>query len=379
MKSKKTLSMLLAVSLLFLSSENFTPAKRADADSVSHKRAESSGEQAPSPSQTAELETPTPSPSQTPAPTQTPSAVPTKTPKPSKTPKPTATPKPVLLKSVTGVKSQRYSTTAAKLTWKKAKKAKYYRIYVSKKKNSGYQVKGTTKKIHFLVKKLKNNTKYYFYVQSCRQKKASASDSRPSKKVHIRTNTYSRKTIFAGDSITQGITYYLHNKIPIGGTVKTVAAVSLNTRSFASRRVFNGMTGIQKTIAEKPYRVYFMLGINNINYMPPSSLISDYTRLIQKVKKESPHTDIVLCGLAPATKYRSNKEPGYKQIPAFNKKLKALAKKFGVHYFYYADFMKDSDGYLKSSYASRDGYHWQVPVYHTFAEKVRAYEKTLDQ
>lgn len=342
MKSKKALSVLLTLSLLTLSSEKYGTVKNARA-----------AEPKASPQVTA-------------------------APGPKETPKPTKTPAPVLLKKVTGVNVKRYSSTVVKLSWNKTKKANYYRIYFSKKKNSGYHLKGKTKNTHFLAKKLKKNTDYYFYVQAGEKKKKSATDSRPSKKVHIKTQHYIHKTVFAGDSITQGIAFYLHNKIARCGKVKTVAAVSLNTRSFATRRAFHGMTGIQKTIAEKPYRVYFMLGINNINYMPASSLIDDYRHLIKKLQQGSPNTDIVLCGLAPATKYRSNKEPGYKQIPKFNRQLKALAKELGLHYFYFADFMKDSEGYLKSSLASRDGYHWQVPVYPTFAERVTAFEKKLD-
>ena len=115
----------------------------------------------------------TPAETQTPssAPTETPSPAPTKTPKPTGTPKPTKTPKPVaLLKKVTNVKLKRYSTTAAEITWKKVKKAKYYHVYVSREKNSGYQLKGITQKTHFLAKKLKNHKNYYFYVKACKQK-----------------------------------------------------------------------------------------------------------------------------------------------------------------------------------------------------------------
>ena len=94
-------------------------------------------------------ETPEPAPTSTPtaASTEVPTAVPTVTATP--TPPPT-------LRKVSGVKLVRYSTNAVKVSWKKHKKAKYYRVYFSQKKEGKYHFTGVTQKTHFLVKKLKN-------------------------------------------------------------------------------------------------------------------------------------------------------------------------------------------------------------------------------
>lgn len=73
------------------------------------------------------------------------------------------------------------STSSVKLTWKKAKNAKKYQIYASKKKTKGFKLVATVKssKRTFTVSKLskkstkhfKSNTKYYFKVRAINGKK----------------------------------------------------------------------------------------------------------------------------------------------------------------------------------------------------------------
>jgi len=334
----------------------------------------------------------TPEPSAHPGITTTPepSAMPvvTNTPEPSKEPAGTNTPEPSnkpikpvpKLKQVKGVHLTRYSTHSIKVTWKKHKKAKFYRVYYSKKKNSSGHLAGITKNTQYRVKNLKNNTSYYFYVIACKSKKASESDSSPSGKVHMKTRTYIRKTIFAGDSITKGIMDYgMLNRFSIKGQKKVVAAISLNTITFRTRRAFGGMTGLQKIIAEKPSRVYMMLGINEVHYRRTDDILSDYKTLVHAIKQSSPDTEVVICAISPVTRAEMARYNGYSRIPAVNKKLSKLARKTNNRYFDYTGFLKDSGGYLKSQYAERDGYHWVPSVYIKFADIISKYDKSLDE
>jgi Fibronectin type III domain. len=170
-------------------------------------------------------------------PTATPTVTATPLPRPTPKPSPTGTQKPYVkqLKKVSGVKLSRYATGQIKVTWKKNKKAKYYRVYYSQKKTGKYRLADVIKDTKCIVKRLKNNTTYYFYVQACaRKKKVSASDSPVSKKVHIKTKTFQRKTIFAGDSICQGIGYpgWAYPYMSIKGKKKVIAYRGLNTITF---------------------------------------------------------------------------------------------------------------------------------------------------
>lgn len=303
---------------------------------------------------------------------------PVSTPEPSATVSPTEAPD--RLKAVSGVKLVRYSTHSVKVTWNENKKAKFYRVYYYKK-NGNVHLAGVTKSTQYLVQKLKNNTTYYFYIVAGTKKKASAEDSNFSKKVHIKTKTYVHKTIFAGDSICEGITDYglAFPQMKFTGKKKVIAYRGLNTVTFHTKRIFDGQTGLQKLISEKPYRVYMMLGINEVFYKRTEDMIAEYKSMIQAIRQGSPGTDIVLCAISPVTRAERARYPGYSRLPVFNKKLEKLAKKTGAIYFDYTGFLQDSDGYLKAQYAAGDGYHWKPSAYTVFGKIVNKFDKSLDK
>lgn len=286
---------------------------------------------------------------------------------------------PVCLKPVSGVGIARYSTHSVKVIWKKHKKAKFYRVYYYKE-NGDVHLAGITKGTQYIVRKLKNNTSYYFYVVAGKKKKVSGSDSSPSKKVHIKTRTYVHKTIFAGDSICQAVGYgQAFPQMTFAGKKKVIAYRGLNTVTFHTKRIFDGKTGLQKLAAEKPYRAYLMLGMNEIHYRKTSDMVAEYKGIIQALKQGSPGTDIVLCAVSPVTRGEMARNPGYSRIPSFNKGLEKLAKKTGTTYFDYTSFLKDSSGYLKAEYAEGDGYHWKASAYTEFGKVVDQFDKSLDQ
>ena len=310
------------------------------------------------------------------------SAVPTVvTPAPTVTPvTPTPAPHVKPLKKVTKVKAVRYSTTAVKVSWKQTKQAEYYHVYYKLEKNRKYKLAGTTQNDHFLVKKLKNKKTYSFYVTAGKTKKESSSDSQPSAKKKMTMKKYQRKVVFAGDSICEGIAY--EGGFPtmhLDAKKKVVAYRGLNTVTFHTKRIFKGRTGLQKLIAENPYRVYMMLGMNEIHYRPASQMISEYKDMIEAIQQADPNTDIVLCAVSPVTRAEKARHPGMKQIPIFNRRLKKLAKKMGLKYLDYTDFLKDSGGFLKAGYATGDGYHWKPPAYAKFGTVIGKYDKSLDQ
>lgn len=312
-----------------------------------------------------------------PAGTLEPSAAPNAGISPKPSVKPTKTP--VRLKPVSKVGLARYSTHSVKITWKKHIKAKFYRVYYYKE-NGDVHLAGITKGTQYIVRKLKNNTSYYFYVVAGKKKKVSGSDSSPSKKVHIKTRTYVHKTIFAGDSICQAVGYgQAFPQMTFAGKKKVIAYRGLNTVTFHTKRIFDGKTGLQKLAAEKPYRAYLMLGMNEIHYRKTSDMVAEYKGIIQALNQGSPGTDIVLCAVSPVTRGEMARNPGYSRIPSFNKELEKLAKKTGITYFDYTSFLKDSSGYLKAVYAEGDGYHWKASAYTEFGKVVDKFDKSLDQ
>ncbi len=284
------------------------------------------------------------------------------------------------LGKVKGVVVKRYSTHSVKVSWKACKKAKFYHIYRSKEKNGDGKLAGVTKDEKYIVKKLKNNTDYYFYVVASEKKTPGETDGPPSARAHMRTKTFVRKTIIAGDSIARGITdYNMLGMFDMKGKKEVVAAVGLNTVTFRTRRAFGGMSGLRKVIDEKPSRVYMMLGMNEVYYRNIDDMINDYAELAKAIKQSAPDTDVVLCAISPVTREVWQGRKGFSQIPVFNKKLKKMTKKIGCEYFDYTDFLKGADGFLNEEYAQKDGYHWVSSVYPKFAKTLSKFDKSLDE
>ncbi len=276
--------------------------------------------------------------------------------------------------------------SSVKVSWKGTKRARYYKVYYAKEKDGKYKCAGTTKKTKLTVKKLADNHRYYFYVKACTGKKDSPLDSEEPKIVHVKTKKKlpkrprNCKTIFAGDSITTGLTaYQMLGQIGISGEKQVVAAIGLNTITFRTRRKFAGRTGVEQVVANKPYRVYIMLGINEIHYRNTNDVIAGYREIIRAIRAGTPKTDIVALAVSPVTSTAQRKQPGFAQIPDFNNKLQALAKELGVKYYDYTGFLKDSSGHLQSKYSAGDGYHWTISAYRLFAQKITKYDKSLDE
>ncbi len=280
-----------------------------------------------------------------------------------------------------GVSLVRYSTSSIKVMWDKSqnKKAVWYKVYYAKSKSGKYKLAGVTKNNWYRVKGLKNNQNYYFGVKACTSKKTSTYDSALSKTAKMRTKPYERMTIFAGDSITTGLTAYrVLDEIAIGGRKNVVAAIGLNTITFRTKKVFHGKSAVESILAAKPYRVYIMLGDNDIHFRNKNDLIDGYQEIIRTIKAGTPATDIVILAASPVTAAEMSRRRGFAQIPAYNQALSVLAAEMGVKYYDCTGFLKDSTGWLKSSYNAGDGVHWKSAAYHEYAKRLTAYDKSLD-
>ncbi len=150
----------------------------------------------------------------------------------------------------------------------------------------------------------------------------------------MRMRTYERTTIFAGDSITTGLTAYrVMDEIAIGGKKDVVAAIGLNTITFRTKKVFNGKSAVERIIASKPYRAYLMLSDNDIHFRNKNDLIDGYREIVKAIQAGTPDTDLVILAASPVTAAEVSRRRGFAQIPAYNQALRALAAEMDVKYY----------------------------------------------
>lgn len=282
--------------------------------------------------------------------------------------------------TVTNVKLTRFSKQTIKVSWKAVKDANYYHVYY-KTGNNEYKIGRTTEKTYGLLTKLKNNTKYDVYVTAGTQKKANPeTDSLPSKVKSQKTRKYTRTIVFSGDSIVNclkgnPITW---KEMHSTARIRPVGIVSINSHTYLTQRSLGGQSGLEKTISYRPYRVYFMLGLNEVCIRSAKQILSDRQVLLNKLRKQVPNVDVVWCATPPVTRAEMKRAPSMRKAPALNKALKAFAKKNHCHYLDYTAFLKDKQGFLKLQYATADGFHWKRNACAKFGQLVGKYDRTLD-
>lgn len=157
-----------------------------------------------------------------------------------------------------------------------------------------------------------------------------------------------------------------------------MAAIGLNTITFRTRKAFHGKSATESIVASRPYRVYIMLGDNDIHFRNKNDLIDGYREIVRAIQAGTPDTDIVILAASPVTAAEVSRRRGFAQIPAYNQALSALAAEMGVKYYDCTGFLKDSTGWLKSAYNAGDGVHWKAAAYHEYAKRLTVYDKSLD-
>jgi lysophospholipase L1-like esterase len=130
--------------------------------------------------------------------------------------------------------------------------------------------------------------------------------------------------------------------------------------------VYNRLDDI---VEENPRKIFLMIGINdfiNKSDLTVSSAWKSYEKLIKKIKKELPDTDLYIQStlpLNPKSKY-------YKGINAkveeLNKLLQADEEKYGYIYIDISKSLKDKKGDLDEQY-TYDGIHLNVDGYFMWA------------
>jgi lysophospholipase L1-like esterase len=264
-------------------------------------------------------------------------------------------------------------TTATKvtLTWKKISGAARYYILRAKEKDGTYTQVGTTKKLTFTDKTAKSSRTYYYKIYAAgKNGDGKRILSKYSKKIAVTTKKKVKKTAYAGDSVMSGLAVY---NIVTAKNKKVVYKVGCSEYTF-----YNGAT-MDTLLDYDPDRLFIMLGMNSLSDSPGEKAmnrrIGYYKDILKECLKQNPDLQIIVLPVSPTRPTASVKNS---DVNKYNAKLKKMAEDLGVYYYDYTSFLKDSDGYLKSSGSAKDGIHWTKATYRTFLDKLDSYGETLD-
>lgn len=169
---------------------------------------------------------------------------------------------------------------------------------------------------------------------------------------------YFSDALFLGDSRTVG--FYLYARIP-GATY--FARTSMNVYNAFDKKVSETSDTASYDLAElltkkKFGKIYILLGINEIGYSY-TSIISNYSKIIDYIKQYQPDAKIIIQSNMHVTKKKSDANPNTfsnTRIDELNRRLTQLADNKKVFYLGFEKIFDGADGAMSSEY-SGDGVH----------------------
>lgn len=178
---------------------------------------------------------------------------------------------------------------------------------------------------------------------------------------------YFSDTLFIGDSRTVGLMEYADLD-----TATFFATSGLS--SFSAFKKHVDVPGIGEILLEDlltqyPFgKIYIMLGINELGY-PFSSIVSQYTHVVETVQHLCPDTSIILCANLHVVNDGTEKRDyvANDAINSLNMEIEALAQKKQMTYLDANPLFDDETGGLNPDFAADDT-HPYGKYYYTWAE-----------
>ncbi|TKI55474.1 lysophospholipase [Brevibacillus antibioticus] len=165
-----------------------------------------------------------------------------------------------------------------------------------------------------------------------------------------------QKSVFLGDSITEGLSYHdvLKQENVLAGAGKTA--------EFA-------LQDVDELVKRKPEHIFIQLGSDDILWPtdnPKEYSLSYYSQLIDGIKVRLPEASITILSVTPVTAEAEKAEPRYRNIRDYNKGLKELASKVQVGYVDVSSIVADHPDMYDA-----DGIHFQAEFYPILLDYVK--------
>ena len=179
--------------------------------------------------------------------------------------------------------------------------------------------------------------------------------------------TSSDDILFIGNSITDG-----------GEWSELFQNPHVKNRGISGDTTWGVYDRISVLFKGKPAQIFLMIGINNVPQgESPNNIASDIQQIIQKIKKESPYTEILIQSILPVTtKYNMFQEhtSHWQEIPDINQAILNICQKEKVKYIDLFTHFVDNNGQMKPEYTN-DGLHLLGKGYMLWKEIITPYLK----
>jgi lysophospholipase L1-like esterase len=171
----------------------------------------------------------------------------------------------------------------------------------------------------------------------------------------------SKDIIFLGNSITAGVDW-----------MELLGRPDVRNRGISGDITFGVLQRLNEITEGKPAKIFILIGINDISRnIPDSFIVSNYHKIIERIKKESPSTKIFFQTLLPVNNEFTQFKNHYNKdehILFVNEELKKLAAKEKIGlidlypHFLNVDKKLDKKYTIDGLHLNADGYKVWVDI-----------------
>lgn len=168
-------------------------------------------------------------------------------------------------------------------------------------------------------------------------------------------NTQPADILFLGNSITERGEW--HELLP---------GRKVANRGIGGDNTFGVLARLDGVIAQRPKKLFLLIGINDIGRgLPVEVILNNYRSILTKLAQGLPKTKIIVESVLPlnesklAYDYLKNKAD---KVKALNEGIEKLASEFDLPYLNLHELFADEQGVLKAGY-TKDGIHLLPEAY----------------
>ncbi len=171
-----------------------------------------------------------------------------------------------------------------------------------------------------------------------------------------------KRSLFIGDSITEGLSSY-----QLVGDLNVIAGKGLT--ALKAQRQVDKMMGLDID------NIFILLGVNDLlNGINSEVYASHYRELIESIRNKLPNIRIFVQATFPVAVNVETEKPGLtnKKIDEFNMAIKNMSLDEGVAFLDFSKSLKDDSGAGKNAYFA-DGIHLQYNTYALWLDYLKGY------
>lgn len=161
---------------------------------------------------------------------------------------------------------------------------------------------------------------------------------------------------------------FLGNSLTEAGRWKDIAPeLPILNRGISGDISFGVYARLDEVLRHQPKKIFLMIGVNDLKRnVPTSYIIRNYERIVAKIKKDSPRTEILLNSILPIHNGKlleSFKSVKNTDVQVLNKALKEIsANNKNVRFINLHEVVADNNGELRAE-MTPDGIHLEVSAY----------------